>query len=274
VWEKKKLLVWGKTYPEFSKKYYETVCSGAVDADTGKLVRIYPITLRYKEDQFSTYDWIEAEIERNTSDFRPESFKIQQNAIRKVGRIDAGKSWPERTKWVLRPSNVFPSVEALQHAEARDHTSLGLVKPKQIVDVVMKWRPESEREEWEHHRQEALRQKDLFVDAEKTTARDLQYVPVKYHVKFVCDATNCTGHDLSILDWGTYNLHRRMIAQRGPAEGERAVINAIRENLDLSKRDAFLFLGNTKAHPHNFMIVGILSPPHEKPAKQPLLPGI
>jgi hypothetical protein len=40
VWAKKKFLIWGKTYPEFSKTYYETVCTGAVDADTGRLVRI------------------------------------------------------------------------------------------------------------------------------------------------------------------------------------------------------------------------------------------
>jgi|HubBroStandDraft_4_1064222.scaffolds.fasta_scaffold168768_2 hypothetical protein len=27
VWTTKKLLIWGKTYPEFSKSHYETVCT-------------------------------------------------------------------------------------------------------------------------------------------------------------------------------------------------------------------------------------------------------
>jgi len=43
MWTTTKLLIWGTTYPEFSKTYYETVCTGALDEDTGKLVRIYPI---------------------------------------------------------------------------------------------------------------------------------------------------------------------------------------------------------------------------------------
>jgi hypothetical protein len=34
VWTTKKLLIWGKTYPEFSKSYYETVCTGAVDEES------------------------------------------------------------------------------------------------------------------------------------------------------------------------------------------------------------------------------------------------
>jgi hypothetical protein len=27
MWTKKRLLIWGTTYPEFSKTYYETVCT-------------------------------------------------------------------------------------------------------------------------------------------------------------------------------------------------------------------------------------------------------
>lgn len=146
MWNRKKLLVWGKTYPEFSKTYYETVCTGAVDAETGKLVRIYPITLRYMKEPFKTYDWVEANVERNTSDFRPESHRIQQDSIKFVDRIEADKKgWPERSKWVLGANNVFKSVEALQAAEAKDHTSLGLIKPKAISRIYMRRKPDSER---------------------------------------------------------------------------------------------------------------------------------
>lgn len=77
-WIRKKLLIWGKTYPEFSEKYYETVCTGALDVETGNLIRLYPITLRYMKEPFKAYDFVEAEIERNSSDPRPESYKINQ----------------------------------------------------------------------------------------------------------------------------------------------------------------------------------------------------
>jgi hypothetical protein len=265
MWTKKKFLIWGKTYPEFSKTYYETVCTGAVDAETGRLVRIYPVTLRYMKEPFKAYDWIEVEAERNTADFRPESFRIRQDSLKVVGHIDTKKKgdWPERRRWILGPKSVFSSVEALQAAEAADHTSLGLIRPKEIRRVYMRKKPDAERDEWDRQRAAALQQKELFVDAE-TETQDLQYMPVQYRACFRCDDPDCkTEHDLSILDWGVYVLSRREYAARGPAMAEQKVIEKIEELLDPSKREPFLFLGNTKGHSQSFMIVGLFHPPIE-----------
>ncbi|WP_437755831.1 hypothetical protein [Sorangium sp. So ce1389] len=260
MWTKKKLLIWGKTYPEFSRTYYETVCTGAVDGETGRLVRIYPIPLRYMTEPFKKYDWIEAEIERNSSDFRPESFRIRQDTIKVVGHLDPDDGWKERNQWVLRDGNVFSSVEALQAAEKKDHTSLGMVKPKQILRVYCKRRPDSDRVEWEQHRAQALAQRDLFVDAE-TETKDLQFMPVQYRACFRCDDPGCTTeHDLSILDWELYQLSRKQYAQRGAAQAERDVIKKVEDQMDPGKRDPYFFLGNTKAHSNSFMIVGLYYP--------------
>lgn len=260
-WMQKKLLIWGKTYPEFSTKYYETVCTGAIDGDTGKLVRIYPITLRYMKEPFKTYHWIEARIEKNTSDPRPESYRIDQDSIKVVGHLDTKKAWAKRSEWVLRESNLFKSAEALRSAQANDGTSLGLVKPKEIRRVYCKKRPESDRQEWDEHRERALAQRDLFVDAEAKT-KDLAYMPIQYRACFRCDDPDCkTEHDMSILDWGTYVLSRRQYADRGAAMAERDVIEHIEKCMDLAKNDAYFFLGNTQAHPQNFMIVGLYYPP-------------
>lgn len=269
MWTTKKFLIWGKTYPEFSKTYYETVCTGAVDAETGRLVRIYPVTLRYMKEPFKAYDWIEVEAERNTSDFRPESFRIRQDTLKVVGHVDTKKKgdWPERRRWILGPKNVFASVEALQAAEAADHTSLGLIRPREIRRVYMRKKPDAERDEWDRQRAAALQQKELFVDAE-TETQDLQYMPVQYRACFRCDDPDCkTEHDLSILDWGVYVLSRREYAARGPAMAEQKVIEKIEELLDPSKRDPFLFLGNTKGHSQSFMIVGLFYPPIEPAPK-------
>jgi hypothetical protein len=48
---------------------------------TGKLVRIYPVTRRCMKEPFKSYQWIEGEVDQNTSDFRPESFKVRQDTI-------------------------------------------------------------------------------------------------------------------------------------------------------------------------------------------------
>jgi hypothetical protein len=64
-----RVLIWGKTYPEISKKYVETVCTGRVRED-GSPIRRYPVPLRYLDGskQYSLYDWIEVPVEKSHSD--------------------------------------------------------------------------------------------------------------------------------------------------------------------------------------------------------------
>jgi hypothetical protein len=224
------------------------------------------------KEPFHTYQWIEAEVQRN-SDFRPESFQIRQDSIVLGEKLDPTDGWLKRSESILRPGNVFASVEALQSAEAVDHTSLGLVKPKRIDRVYVKRLPASARAEWEEARENALRQRDLLVDAEAKT-KDLQFMPVQYRVAFVCDGAACKGHDMSILDWGVYALSRKQFALKGGPAAEKDVIDVIVKRTDLLKHDTYFFLGNTKAHSRNFMVVGLYYPPLAKEkAKPKVKPG-
>jgi hypothetical protein len=266
-WIRKRLLIWGTTYPEFSKKYFETVCTGAIDGETGSLVRIYPVTLRHLEQRFRHYFWIEADIARNTSDPRPESYRINQDSIVVLESVPTDGGWIGRREWVLRPSNVFGSVRALLDAQAIDGTSLGLVKPGRILGVRARRRTAEERAEWIRHRDEALAIKDLFVDVDAKT-RDLVLPGVEYRMRFTCAESACgTEHDMAILDWGVYALSRKQYAIRGAEQAERDVIAQIEKSLDMTKRDAYLFLGNSLAHPRSFMIVGMFYPPIIQPSK-------
>jgi hypothetical protein len=284
-WKKTKLLIWGTTYPEFSKTYYETVCTGAVDGETGKLVRLYPITLRHKKDPFHHYDWVDVEVQRNPRDPRPESFRVQQEHIKTVDHLDTDDGWVARSEWVLRPSNVFESVEALWKAQEDDSTSLGLVKPKTIKRVYVEKLPDSARNEWDMQRENAFAQRDLFVDVE-AVKKELVFMPVRYRIAFDCRGAGCKGRDMQVLDWGMYVLSRKMYAQKGGSAGaEKAVIAKINEVTDAAKKDAYFFLGNMVAHPKSFMVVGFYYPPLVKPTKAakkgskkpgdsgPMLPG-
>jgi hypothetical protein len=262
---RRRLLIWGTTYPDFSRNYFETVCTGAVDAETRRLVRIYPVTLRYMKEPFRQYDWIEADVtSRHDKDPRPESYRIDQGTIQKVGHLDTNDGWAERSKWILGPTNVFRSVEALQAAQAEDGTSLGLVKPKSIIRVFVERKSNAERQEWEQQRQRALDQQELFADAD-SEKKSLSYMPIRFKVRFTCDDPKCIGeHDFSILDWGTYVLGRKQFADRDAAAANRAVVDQVMKVMDPAKRDSYFFLGNTKAHPRNFMVVGFYYPPLAK----------
>lgn len=268
-WARKRLLVWGTTYPEFSKTYYETICTGAIDAETGQLVRIYPLPLRHMKEPLGSYDWIEAGVQRNTADTRPESHKIQYEAATKVGGIGTKtkKDWEERRRWVLGGSNVLPSVESLWEAQDLTGRSLALVSPRAITRLYVRTKPKEDRAHWERQREEAAKQRELFVDVDAKT-KDLQFMPVEYRVEFTCHGPGCKGHDMSILDWGTYVLSRRMFSVGGAAHAEKQVLAKLKSTLDPTKRDLHFFLGNTRAHPGSFMVVGLFCPPRVEPERQ------
>ncbi|MCI5123143.1 MAG: hypothetical protein D3925_01370 [Candidatus Electrothrix sp. AR5] len=64
-----KVFVTAKTYPNLSSKYTETVCTAGIN-EGGEWVRIYPIPYRSlkKEQKFKKYQWIDADVIKDTSD--------------------------------------------------------------------------------------------------------------------------------------------------------------------------------------------------------------
>src|SRR4051794_35094436 len=119
-YEEKKILIWGKTYPELSTKNLETVCTGGVLED-GRPIRLFPIPYRYLKDdgQFGLYQWITAKVARNFEDPRPESHRIDFGSIRAGESIPTDKSgWAARSEVVFRDASwQFPTVDALQEAQ-------------------------------------------------------------------------------------------------------------------------------------------------------------
>jgi len=71
-----KVLITVKTYPTLSEKYDELVCTAGFRED-GSWVRIFPVPFRKLDYQnrYEKWQWIEIDLVKNTSDFRPESFR-------------------------------------------------------------------------------------------------------------------------------------------------------------------------------------------------------
>lgn len=263
-WEKKRILIWGKTRPELSKKYREIVCTGGILEDTKKLVRIYPIPLRYINDEqvFRKYQWIEAYISKSTSDIRPESYKIRPDNIKVLERIPSGKdNWDERSKWVINEGNTFSSVEELIERQKIDNTSLGLVKPKRVDKIISYRFSKKEKDEFWNKYNEALSQMELPFDLE--TGREIKPLSppdYRFKIQFYCDDERCKGHTFSVLDWEADALYFKMKQQDGspPIAAEK-----VREKLELMcsvDRDLYFYLGNVASHPQTFTIVGIWWP--------------
>lgn len=142
TWERKRVLVTVKTYPEKSRKYGTTVCTVGLTED-GEWIRLYPIPFKFYngKDSIKKYDWIDVECQKNDHEKlgRKESYKVRSESIKIVDRSLSGKKgrrvdWKQRNEILME--HVSPSLECLQEQYKIDNTSIGLIKPREVIDFI------------------------------------------------------------------------------------------------------------------------------------------
>lgn len=253
-----KVLITVKTYPTISAKYDELICTAGFRED-GTWVRIYPVPFRqraYKE-QYKKYDWIELDLVKNASDFRPESYRpvTLETEINVVGHIDTARNWEERKKRCL--NKIYFNLSELI-AEAKDKsigTSLAVFKPTEILDFYA----EPVEREWSSKQKAALAQQNLF-DSKFEVVKKL---PFKFKFRFKDNRGK--ESNMMIEDWETGQLFWNCLARH---EGnEHKAIEDVRKKYfdDLAMtKDLHFYLGTTKSNhyvSHNpFMIIGTFHP--------------
>jgi hypothetical protein len=256
-----KILIWGKTYPELSKKHIETVCTAGV-LESGKPVRLYPITYRYLNDeQYKLYQWITAGIQKNPSDTRPESYKIDSDSITVGEMLPTTKDeWGKRAEFMFKDEHwQFETVDALQDAQRKDRTSIGIVTPKEITKVEIVNRSEEDALSFEQKFEDLKRtleaqraQIQMFGDAIPQEMKKLEFLRSRVVVSWLCKSNTCTGHNMQVLDWGLCELQRR--------NGNDAALSRMKELCRIDTYNLRFFLGNLFQYPTRFMIVGFWYP--------------
>ncbi len=141
TWEKKKVLVAVKAYPEKSKKHGTTVCTAGI-TDEGEWIRLYPMPYSsfLGVTKIQRYDWIEVECEKVTDEKlnRKESYRIRDGSVNiidrslSLGKVKGKAPWLDRNTIIL--PKVAPSLEFLEDKYRQDKTSLGLIKPLEVMD--------------------------------------------------------------------------------------------------------------------------------------------
>ncbi len=250
----KDVLILVKTYPEYSAKYTETVCTAGILAENKQLIRLYPIRYRYLEgsDKFSKYQWINVKLSKAESDSRPESYNIYENSL-KIGEIiEPRKDWSERAKWVLNEKNIHNSVEELYETQKSTGVSLGLVKLKELSKFRIVSKPKSDIEQALKKKEAIMNQLDMFEDK-----KDLEILSVRFELHFRCKGLECKGHIMSILDWEFAQLYRNVKSDLyWKAKIEKKV-----GDICGPKKDTYLILGNMAKRRHIFCILGFFYPP-------------
>jgi hypothetical protein len=257
-WEKKKILVTVKSYPEPSKKYGASICTAGITED-GEWIRLYPIPFDFFRGggSFKKYDWIEVEC-RNVSKEeklqRKESHKIRPNTLKVVD-----SSLNKRpTDWEARNEIVLPllerSLENLRDSYYDDKTSLGLIKPKALFDFYMS----EELNDDEKTLAKAKESYQVTLFGERRT--DLEVIPHVFRYRFSCQGGSCRNHDISCEDWELFQSYR---AWRWRYRGEGELWEKIKQKYFdemISKKDLYFYMGTYSLQP-SWLIIGLYYPP-------------
>lgn len=257
---KVRILILCKTYPSPSAKHAETSCVAGMDQD-GNLIRLYPVPFRLitEDQQFSKWQWIEALIERNPADHRPESHKISVDSIQVGQRMPSG-NWNQRRSW-LDKLTVYESFDALEKARIDHNVTLGLIKPQKITALHIR---KSASESWtpeEIEKLEAMqRQPSLFDEQEAASIKRLEKVPFHFHYTYECMVDgNAKKHTHKIVDWEASQLFRNVYRKHGAAGWEAPFRHKL--ETELPAKDLMLLMGTIHRFPAQWLIVSLVYPP-------------
>lgn len=258
-----KVLITCKTYPTISGKYDELVCTAGFRED-GTWIRIYPIPFRKKNynEQYAKYDWIEMDLVKNTSDFRPESYRpySHETPIQICGHLDTSNNWCVRKDFVLQ--NVHHNLSDLIALAKSDGLSLAVFKPTSIIRFEIK---QVERE-WNKDTLAKLEAERAQLNLFKHPENPFDVVS-KLPYKFSYVFTDNQGKESTMMieDWEIGMLYWNCLKKHEGNE-EKAIQDVKAKYFDdfAKTKDLYLFLGTTLAHHHvshnPFMIIGTFHP--------------
>jgi len=263
---RKKILITVKTYPSISSKYEELVCTAGFDEE-GNFLRIYPIPFRKLdyEKQYRKYYWVEMDLVKNTSDFRPESYRPAnidtEDVVVVHNKLGTENNWRARKKVVLQ--KVYTDMTSLiDEAKAEGkRTSLAVFKPSVIKDFV--WEP-VERE-WSKKQKAALLQQNLFE--EKRQFEVVRKLPYKF--RYVFEDVNGQECKMMNEDWELGALYWNCL-EKHDGDEDAACLDVKKKYWDdfAKTKDLYFYLGTTLSNHlksrNPFIIIGTFHPKIEK----------
>ncbi len=262
-----RILITVKTYPTLSKRHGETVCTAGIRED-GSWVRLYPVPFRRlgEAEQYKKFDWIELDMLKSTSDYRPESQRpCDPKAIEVTGHIGREDQWRARRQLVLETASFYDRLEPLLTGAKSNDISLAVFKPTRIHDFI--WE-ECERD-WDEAKVNAMRnnaaQGELFEeDAWRQTFSLMPKLPYNFSYRFEdADGREST---LQVLDWEAGQLF--WSCMKSSDNDEATALQKVRQKYmdQLSKTDLHFFLGTMlQFHgysPNPWVIVGVFPAPY------------
>jgi hypothetical protein len=267
TWEKKRVLVTVKAYPEQSRKHGTVVCTAGI-TDTGDWIRLYPMPYStfLGPNKIQRYDWIEAECEKVTDEKlkRKESYKVRDGSVAIIdrslsqGKVNGKAPWERRNAIIL--PKIAPSLEYLENQYKNDRTSLGLIKPKEVIDFFTR---------------EELRQppepKEFQRSLDNQIIPIIDTIPHIFAYKFRCAGCgDGKPHDIMCEDWELFESYRSWWKTY---PNVKLLWEKLHEKFFdfMLRHDLHFYMGMYSQMP-TWLIIGLYYPPKETliPVKKPV----
>ena len=148
----------------------------------------------------------------------------------------------------------------LRRQQRVDGTSLGVFRPKEVIDLIIEHR--DVRKDKEALAQAWAAQSSLLDGLGANERADqldaLEQIPWTFKYKYLCSDPGCRTHEQTIVDWEIAELYRNVQARSNWRDLMRA--KWLNEMCGADKDTAF-FVGNQHQHPISFLVLGVWWPP-------------
>jgi hypothetical protein len=251
--ETKNALIVVRTYPTPAKNGVEVSCTAAI-TDKSEWLRIFPVPWRYleRDKRFRRYQWIDVSVTKAKKDNRPESYRIDGDAIKIMSRpLGTQNAWQAR-KNIVDPMRSHCLCCLMKERDAHGFPTLGVFRPKSIARLIIK--PESPQ--WTDAQLQILRQASFF---EKAPRQELEKIPFSFHYEFRCDHDSCNGHNLTCTDWEMGESYRKWRRLYGD-EWEDKFRQRFATDM-IEKYDTHFYVGTVHQYPKSWIICGLFYPP-------------
>ena len=251
-WEKKRVTVITKAYPEYSKRHGAVACTAGI-TDGGEWIRLYPIDMRHfsGKDKISKFDIIEVECKKDKDKLgRKESHKVRPDSIRVIDKCltKPKVEWDKRNQIVL--PTISKSIIELKGDYDSNKTSLGLIKPVVLLDFIKTEKLEIyEHDSWSF---------TVNLDGEKIP--NVEKFPHIFKYRFKCTCCEDSFHEMQCEDWELFESYRSWGKRYRDTE---ILWEKLREKYYtwmIEKRNIHFIIGMYSQYP-TWFIVGIYYPP-------------
>jgi hypothetical protein len=247
-WERRRVLVTVKAYPQLGRKVGESVCVAGVDLERMDWIRLNPLDFRAldRDRRFAKYQEISVEVTKTATDARPESFTPRLDSIRVVGRpLPAGEARQRRA--IVLPL-LRDSMCAVIREQRLRGTSLAVFRQEEPPEIVAQPRDTPDRT--------LITGQQSLIEP---TRSPIEQLPYRFAFRYRCADSSCRGHDQTNVDWEIGEAFREF--RRG--YGDTEVLDRIRAKwgeMWAPDRESYLYTGSMARYPESFLMLGVFWP--------------